>query len=100
MRYIAVQILLSFPSNPSHNVEGSISTHLILLMIISSREEENSSVAMGADFEALREGEGEGKRRVESGEQSRKAVVSWAAIETQMSYSRSVKTYFQSECLR
>ena len=99
MRYIAVQILLSFPSNPSHNVEGSISTHLILLMIISSREEENSSVAMGADFEALREGEGEGKRRVESGEQSRK-VVSWAAIETQMSYSRSVKTYFQSECLR
>jgi hypothetical protein len=99
MRYIAVQILLSFPSNPSHNVEGSISTHLILLMIISSREEENSSVAMGADFEALREGEGEGKRRVESGEQRRK-VVSWAAIETQMSYSRSVKTYFQSECLR
>ena len=97
MRYIAVQILLSFPSNPSHNVEGSISTHLILLMIISSREEENSSVAMGADFEALREGEG--KRRVEIGEQSRK-VVSWAAIETQMSYSRSVKTYFQSECLR
>jgi hypothetical protein len=99
MRYIAVQILLSFPSNPSHNVEGSISTHLILLMIISSREEENSSVAMGADFEALREGEGEGKRRVESGEQRRK-VVSWAAIETQMPYSRSVKTYFQSECLR
>ena len=63
MRYIAVQILLSFPSNPSRNEEGSINTHLILLMIISSREEENSSVAMGADFEALREGEG--KRREE-----------------------------------
>jgi hypothetical protein len=41
-------------------------------MIISSRDEENSSVAMGADFEALREENGTvGRREQSRAEQSR-----------------------------
>lgn len=53
MRCVVVHTLPSSPFSPSHKTEGSICAYLILLMIISSRDEENSSVAIGADFEAL-----------------------------------------------